>query len=119
EAPPYRTPSDRPDRREEELLSIIPRNRKRAYDMHRLVRLVVDDGDLFELQPYWGGSLITGFARLNGHAVGIVANNPRVKAGAMDHQAADKQVRFMEICDQFGLPIVYFVDVPGLMVGPE
>ncbi|MET0147258.1 MAG: carboxyl transferase domain-containing protein [Ilumatobacteraceae bacterium] len=118
-APPYSEPGDRPDRQEEELLSIVPRDKRQAYDMHRLVRLVVDEDSLFEVQPYWGASLITAFARLDGHVVAVLANNPRVLAGAMDHQAAEKQVRFMEICDQFGIPIVYFVDVPGLMVGPE
>lgn len=117
--PPYRAPKDRPDRKEEELLSIIPRNKKRGYDMRKLVRLVVDDGELFEVHPHWAASLIVGFARLNGHAVGILANNPMVRAGAMTTEAAEKQVHFMELCDQFGLPLVYFVDVPGLMVGPE
>jgi len=117
--PPYRQPSDRPDRQEEELVSIVPRNKRAGYDMHRLVRLVVDDGCLFEIQPLWGASLITGFARLNGHVTGILASNPKAKAGAMDHQSAEKQARFMEICDQFSIPMVYFVDVPGLMVGPD
>lgn len=119
EAPPYQTPTDKPDRREEELLSIIPRNRKRGYDMRKLVRLVVDDGEFFEIQPYWGGSLITGLSRLNGHVVGILANNPQVRAGAVTLEAAEKQVHFMELCDQFNIPLIYFVDVPGLMVGPE
>jgi acetyl-CoA carboxylase carboxyltransferase component len=118
-APPFKQPTDRADRQNEELLSIVPLNKKEAYDMHRLVTLVVDDGELFEVQPFWGASLITGFARLNGHPIGVLANNPKVKAGAMDHQSAEKQARFMEICDQFGLPMVYFVDVPGLMVGPD
>ena len=118
-APPYKPPSDPPDRREEELLSIIPRNKKTPYDMHRLVRLVVDDAELFEIQPFWGASVITGFARLNGHATGILASNPMVKAGAIDHEAAEKQARFMELCDQFSIPLVYFADVPGLMVGPD
>jgi acetyl-CoA carboxylase carboxyltransferase component len=117
--PPYRAPSDPANRREEALLSIVPRNRRRAYDMRALVRLVVDDGDLFEIQPDWGGSLITALARLGGHAVGVLANNPKVRAGAMDAPAAEKQVRFMEICDLFNIPLVYFVDVPGLMVGPQ
>ena len=117
--PPYRVPTDPPDRRDEELLSIIPRNRKRGYDMRRLVRHVVDDGELFEIAPGWAGSLITGLARLNGHAVGVLANNPQVRAGAVTTDAADKQVHFMELCDQFHIPMVYFVDVPGLMVGPE
>ncbi|MFN0145172.1 MAG: acyl-CoA carboxylase subunit beta [Dehalococcoidia bacterium] len=117
--PPYRAPTDLPDRREEELLTIIPRNRKRGYDMRKLVRLVIDDGELFEIHPNWAGSLITGLARMNGHVVGILANNPMVRAGAMTVEAADKQIHFMELCDQFGIPLVYFVDVPGLMVGPE
>jgi methylmalonyl-CoA decarboxylase subunit alpha len=117
--PPYQAPSDDPQRREEELLDIVPRNNKQGYDMRRLVELVVDDGYFFEIQPYWGASLIVGFARLNGNPIGILANNPAVKAGAIDHEAAEKQVHFMEICDQFGLPMVYFVDVPGLLVGPE
>jgi acetyl-CoA carboxylase carboxyltransferase component len=117
--PPYRPPSDRPDRREDALASIVPRNRRRGYDMRALIRLVVDDGDLFEIQPHWGGSLITGMARLDGHVVGVLANNPSVRAGAMDAPAAEKQARFMEICDLFNVPLVYFVDVPGLMVGPQ
>jgi acetyl-CoA carboxylase carboxyltransferase component len=117
--PPYQSPSDTENRQEEALLSIVPRNKKQGYDMRRLVELVVDDGYLFEIQPYWGASLINGFARLNGHPVGILANNPGIKAGAIDHEAAEKQVHFMEICDQFGLPMIYFVDVPGLMVGPD
>jgi methylmalonyl-CoA decarboxylase subunit alpha len=118
-APPYLMPGDAPDRCEEALLSIVPRNKKEGYDMRRLVEFVVDDQYFFEIQPYWGSSLVTGFARLNGHPVGILANNPLVKAGAIDHEAAEKQVHFMEVCDQFGLGMIYFVDVPGLMVGPE
>ncbi|MGE0386110.1 MAG: acyl-CoA carboxylase subunit beta [Gammaproteobacteria bacterium] len=119
QAPPYREPADRPDRREEALLSIIPRNRRQAYDMRRLIRLIVDDGDIFEITPHWAGSLITAMARLNGHVVGVLAHNPKVRAGALDANAADKQVHFMELCDQFGIPLVFFVDVPGLMVGPQ
>jgi acetyl-CoA carboxylase carboxyltransferase component len=118
-ATPRREPTDRPDRREEELLSIVPRNSKHGYNMRRLVELVVDDGDFFEIQPYWGASLITGFARLDGHSVAILAHDPLVKAGAMDHQSAEKQVHFMEICDQFHIPVIFFIDVPGLMVGPD
>jgi acetyl-CoA carboxylase carboxyltransferase component len=119
QAPPRRDPSDRPDRREEELLTIVPRNRRQGYDMRRLIKLVVDDAELFEISPGWGGSLITGLARLNGHSVGILANNPLVTAGAVTTEAAEKQVHFMELCDQFHIPLVYFVDVPGLMVGPN
>jgi acetyl-CoA carboxylase carboxyltransferase component len=119
QAPPYRQPTDRPDRREEALLSIIPDNRRQGFDMRKLVRLVVDDGEFFEMTPYWGASLITGMARLNGHPVGILANNPMVRAGAFDATAAEKHVHFMELCDQFGIPLIYFVDVPGLMIGPK
>lgn len=119
QSPPYRKPTDRPDRREEALLKIIPKNRRQAYDMRKLIKLVVDDGEFFEMTRYWGGSLITGMARLDGHPVGILAHNPMVKAGALDANAADKQVHFMELCDQFGIPLVFFVDVPGLMVGPQ
>jgi methylmalonyl-CoA decarboxylase subunit alpha len=117
--PPYKETSDRPDRQADELLSIVPRNKKAPYDMRRLLRLVVDDGEFFEIQPFWGGSVVTGWARLNGHVIGILASNPMVKAAAIDQQAAEKQARFAEICDQFNIPIIYFVDVPGLMVGPD
>jgi acetyl-CoA carboxylase carboxyltransferase component len=119
ELPPYREPTDTPDRKEEGLLSIIPRNRRQPYDMRSLIRLVVDDGVMFELKPFYGKCVITCFARLNGHVVGVLANNPMFQGGALDGPGADKQVRFMELCDQFHIPIIYFVDVPGFMVGPD
>jgi len=119
ELPPYSQPTDRPDRKEEGLLSIIPKNRRQPYNMRDLIRLVVDDGHFFELRPHYGKCLITAFARLDGHVVGVIANNPMSQGGALDGPGADKQVRFMELCDQFHIPIVYFVDVPGFMVGPD
>lgn len=119
ELPPYKEPTDDPDRREEELLSIVPEARNRAYDMGKLVRLVVDDGEFFEIQPNYGRAAIVGFARLNGHPVGINANNPRYLGGAIDGPTADKQAHFIEMCDSFHLPIVNFVDVPGVMIGPQ
>ncbi|MFJ8025428.1 acyl-CoA carboxylase subunit beta [Streptomyces sp. NPDC096311] len=118
ELPPYIQPDDRPDRREEELLTIVPHER-RGYDMRRLVELVVDEGSMFEIKPYFGRCVITAFARLDGHVVGVVANDPLYQAGAVDAEGADKTTRFMELCDTFRIPLVHFVDVPGFMVGPE
>jgi acetyl-CoA carboxylase carboxyltransferase component len=119
ELPPYKEPTDTPDRKDEGLLSIIPKNRRHPYDMRSLIRMVVDDGVMFELKPSHGKCLITAFARLDGHVVGVLANNPMFQGGALDGPGADKQVRFMELCDQFHIPLVYFVDVPGFMVGPD
>jgi acetyl-CoA carboxylase carboxyltransferase component len=107
------------ERRDEELLSIIPENRRRPYKMRRIVELVADEGSVFEMGPRWGRALITAFARIGGIPVGILANNPMHIAGAMDGPAAEKQVRFIDVCRTFHLPLVYFVDVPGFMVGPD
>jgi methylmalonyl-CoA decarboxylase subunit alpha len=117
ELPPIVDCEDPVDRCEEKLLSIVPEQRRRAYNMRQLIKLVVDTESIFEMQPSFGKGLITSFARLNGHPVGIVANNPMVYGGAMDGPAARKQVRFMELCDMFRIPLVFLVDVPGFMVG--
>jgi methylmalonyl-CoA decarboxylase subunit alpha len=119
ELPPYAEPGDRPDRREDELLTIIPHQSRRGYDMRRLVELVVDQGSVFELKPYFGRCVITALARLNGHVVGIVASNPLFQAGAVDADGADKTTHFMELCDTFRIPLIHFVDVPGFMIGPQ
>jgi acetyl-CoA carboxylase carboxyltransferase component len=119
ELPPYAQTGDRADRREEELLTIIPRESRRGYDMRRLVSLVVDEGSLFEVKPYFGQCVITALARMNGHVVGVVASNPQFQAGAVDAAGADKMTHFMELCDTFRIPLIHFVDVPGFMVGPE
>jgi len=108
---------DDPNRRVEELLTIMPLNRARPYDARELIQLVVDNGDFFEMRRYWGGSLITGFARLDGYSVGVIGNDPLVIAGAMDGDAADKYAHFVDLCDNFNLPIVMFVDMPGFMLG--
>ncbi len=110
---------DPPTRQEEELLSIIPRNRRRAYKMRRLIELVVDQGSFFELVPYYGRSQITGLARLAGHPVGVIANDCHRDGGAMTAAGAQKVRRFVETCDAFGVPIVSLVDEPGFMIGPE
>jgi acetyl-CoA carboxylase carboxyltransferase component len=119
EMPPYRPTGDPPERREEELLSIVPRNRMQAYDMRRIIELVFDRNSFFEIQPTFGLAAITGLARLNGYPVGIVANNPAVNAGAPDARDSNKMGHFCELCDQFHIPLVFLVDVPGFMIGVE
>ena len=108
---------DDPKRRVEELLTIMPVDRRRAYDPRKLIKLVVDNGEFFEMRRYWGGSLITGFARLDGYSVGVVGNDPGVLAGAMNGDAADKYAHFVDLCDAFNLPVVIFLDMPGFMLG--
>ncbi|HEY8532644.1 MAG TPA: acyl-CoA carboxylase subunit beta [Micromonospora sp.] len=101
----------------EELRTIIPENRKRAYDVKKIIRLIVDDGEIFELHPQWAKNAVTGLARINGHSVGVVANNPMYLAGALDANASEKIARFITFCSAFGLPIVSLCDTPGFMVG--
>jgi acetyl-CoA carboxylase carboxyltransferase component len=119
QAPPQVPCEDDPQRREEELLSIVPRDRRRIYDMRRLLGLVLDHGSFFELAPGFGRPLITGLARLGGVAVGVLANDPKQRAGALDAPASEKWTRFVDLCDTFQLPVVNFVDNPGFMVGEE
>jgi acetyl-CoA carboxylase carboxyltransferase component len=108
---------DDPNRRVEELLTIMPQDRRRAYDPRKLIRLVMDNGEFFEMRRHWSGSLITGFARLDGYSVGVIGNDPMVLAGAMDGDAADKYAHFVDLCDAFNLPVVIFLDMPGFMLG--
>ncbi|MCX5590394.1 acyl-CoA carboxylase subunit beta [Alcaligenes endophyticus] len=117
ELPPVSVCSDPVDRCDERLANIIPEKRTQAYSMHRLVQMVVDENSSFEIQPSYGKSVITMLARLNGRVVGVIANNPMVYGGAMDAHSARKQIHFMELCDTFHIPLVFFVDVPGFMVG--
>ncbi|HWL29772.1 MAG TPA: carboxyl transferase domain-containing protein [Burkholderiaceae bacterium] len=117
EHPPITESTDPVDRRDERLATIVPEKRTQAYNMNRLVRMVCDEGSCFEIQPTYGKSVITMLARLGGRPVGIIANNPMVYGGAMDVHSARKQIHFMELCDTFHIPLVFFVDVPGFMVG--
>jgi acetyl-CoA carboxylase carboxyltransferase component len=119
ELPPAVMSGDPPDRCEDELASIVPKDRRRPYRMHRLVELIADRGSVFEIQPTFGTAVITALARMNGKVVGIVANNPMVYGGAMDAAAARKQTHFVELCDCFHIPLVFLVDVPGFMVGKD
>jgi acetyl-CoA carboxylase carboxyltransferase component len=117
EDPPTYPCSDPANRQEERMLTIIPDQPNRPYDMKELLTLVVDDGELLEIQPLFAQNLITAFARLDGRTVGIVANQPKVKAGTMDIDASVKGARFVRFCDAFNIPIVTFEDVPGYLPG--
>ena len=117
ELPPAIATDDPPDRRDEGLLSIVPRERRQPYNMRKLVAMVVDRDSTFEIQPSFGRAVITTLARMNGKVVGVIANNPMVNGGAMDVRAARKQTHFLQLCDTFHIPIIFLVDVPGFMVG--
>lgn len=117
EAPPRGERDDPTSRCEERLLEIIPRDRRKVYDMRKLVRAVVDEGSFFEMTSGYGRSQITGLARLDGYPVGLLANDPHFYGGSMGAEGAQKLRRFVEFCDTFHLPIVSFVDEPGFMIG--
>jgi acetyl-CoA carboxylase carboxyltransferase component len=119
EAPPLAESADDPRRRERELISIVPRDRRKPYDMRRIIGLVMDTGSFFEIAKYYGPALITGLARLDGIPAGVMANDPAVMAGSIDAPAAEKMTRFVDLCDTFRLPVVNFVDNPGFLVGVE
>lgn len=108
---------DPADRREERLLDLIPDSPSKPYDMQEVLRLVADRGSFFEAQPGYAGNILTGFARLGGRPVGIIANQPAVLAGVLDINASLKAARFIRFCDCFNLPVVTFVDVPGFLPG--
>ncbi len=119
EDPPLTEPKDTPNRRDSGLDSIIPSDPDKPYDMKEVTRSVLDDGELLEVHSLWGRNLVTGFGRLNGHAVGIVANQPNYLAGALDVDASIKGARFVRFCDCFNIPLLTFVDVPGFLPGTE
>jgi acetyl-CoA carboxylase carboxyltransferase component len=118
EMAPRNCVEDDPGRRDERLLSVIPRDRRRAYDGHKVLDAVVDRGSFFEIASRYGRARITGLARLNGYPVGVMANNPLFGAST-DVAAGEKVMRLMKLCDTFHLPIVSFADEPGFMVGLE
>ncbi len=119
EIPPVQESTDPPDRREEELLNIIPKNKRRPYPVRRILDLVFDSDSFFEIGARQGRSVVTGLARLIGRPVGVIANDTMFLAGAIDVGASEKMIRFIDMCDTFHLPIVYFVDNPGFWVGIE
>ena len=119
ELPPRGPVNDDPERREQGLLDIVPRERRRVFDSRKLLRWVVDQDSLFELSAGFGRSQITALARVAGHPIGVWGNDSRFYAGAMTADAAQKVRRFLDLCDTFHLPVVAFVDEPGFMIGSE
>ncbi len=117
ENPPIVENKDDPNRMEEALLNIVPVDPNKPYEMKDVIRYIVDEGDFFESQFYFATNIITGFARLNGYSIGIIANQPKILAGCLDINASDKASRFIRFCDAFNIPILTFVDVPGFLPG--
>ena len=97
----------------------MPATANQPYDMKKVIATIVDDGDFFEYFPNWAGSIVCGFARLDGHPVGIVGNQPMVLAGVLDIESSEKAARFVRTCDAFNIPLVTFVDVPGFLPGVD
>ncbi|HEX5541893.1 MAG TPA: acyl-CoA carboxylase subunit beta [Micromonospora sp.] len=119
EMPPAITASDPPDRTNEALLDLVPAAPNHSYDMHKVIEEIVDDGDLFEVHATWATNIICGLARMDGHVVGIVANQPASMAGVLDINASEKAARFVQTCDAFSIPLITLVDVPGFLPGSE
>ena len=119
QVPPRIISEDDPARRDEDLLSVVPKNRRQIYDPFRILDSVLDRGSFFEIGPFYGRARITGLARVNGFPVGVMANNPKFNGGSMDIAAGEKTLRLLDLCEVFHLPIVYFADEPGFSVGPQ
>jgi methylmalonyl-CoA decarboxylase subunit alpha len=119
EAPPRREVGDPPERAEEDLLDILPDSPRHPYDMYELIRRIVDDGEWFDLKPRWARTIITCLARMGGRPVGIVANQPKHLGGILENDSADKAARFINLCDAYGVPLLFLMDVPGFMVGTK
>jgi acetyl-CoA/propionyl-CoA carboxylase carboxyl transferase subunit len=119
EDPPAYATTDDPERMDDGLTHILPDRAAETYDMHEVIRRVVDDGEFLEIFPLWAMNVLTGFARLDGHSVGVVANQPRVLSGTLNIDASEKASRFVRFCDAFNIPILTFVDVPGFLPGTE
>jgi len=119
EVPPRGDASDDPERRDEELISIIPRERRKVYDARKILHHVFDDESFFEVGRYFGPSQICGLARLDGFPVAVLANDPRVYAGGMTAAASEKLTRFADLAQTFHLPVVNFVDQPGFVIGVD
>ena len=117
EAPPVRPTDDTPSRAEPALDTLIPANPNKPYDMKDLIEKIADDGDFFEIQPTYAQNIITGFVRMEGSTVGVVANQPLVLAGCLDIESSRKAARFVRFCDCFNIPILTLVDVPGFLPG--
>ncbi len=117
--PPYFRPSDDPNRADPALDTMAPEVSTKPYDMHNVLAAILDDAEFFEVQSQFATNIICGFGRLDGHSVGVVANQPSVLAGTLDIDASVKAARFVRFCDAFGIPLVTFVDVPGFLPGTQ
>ncbi len=117
EPPPRVLPTDDPLRMDPELDQVVPANPNKPYDMRLAVRMIVDDGEFYEVQEQYATNIVCGFARVDGHAVGIVGNQPASMAGVLDIDASVKAARFVRTCDAFNIPLVAFCDVPGFLPG--
>jgi propionyl-CoA carboxylase beta chain len=117
--PPRAVATDPSDREDADLDTLIPDNANKPYDMHDVIRRVIDDGEFLEVHEHWAANIVCGFARLGGIAVGVVGNQPSVLAGVLDIDASNKAARFVRTCDAFNIPLVTFVDVPGFLPGTE
>ncbi len=119
EKPPRLRSSDPADRQDEELLGIVPENPRQAFDMHKVIRCLVDDRRFFAIKDRFAPNIITGLARIDGYSIGIVANNSMFYGGVLDVNASDKAARFVNLCDAFNIPLLFLQDVPGFMVGSK
>jgi methylmalonyl-CoA decarboxylase subunit alpha len=119
EMPPDAPCDDPIDRRDEALLDLVPESNRKPYDMYKLIRSIVDRGDILDVKPRFARSVITCFARVGGKSVGVVANQPMYLGGILDNDSADKAAHFIQICDAFNVPLVFLQDVPGFMVGSK
>jgi acetyl-CoA carboxylase carboxyltransferase component len=117
--PPLREATDPVDRRDEELLDVLPESPRKPYDMYDVIRRIVDDGVWFDIKPRFARTIITCLARMGGRPVGIVANQPRHLGGILENDSADKAARFVNLCDAYGIPLLFLQDVPGFMVGTK
>ena len=119
EEPPVVETTDDPERPVPELVDLLPPSPNQAYDMHKVIGAVVDDGEFLEYHALWARNLVCGFGRIGAHAVGIVGNQPMILAGVLDIESSEKGARFVRTCDAFNIPLVTFVDVPGFMPGTD
>lgn len=110
---------DAPDRRCDTLSQLVPVDTRKPYDVRKVIREIADQGSVFEIQPTWGASAVTAFAHMDGRAVGYIANQPLKLGGMLTAPACEKIARFIAICDAFGLPLIYLIDVPGFSIGPS
>jgi acetyl-CoA carboxylase carboxyltransferase component len=117
--PPRHDPADPAERMDEELLDVLPDSPRKPYDMYDVIGRIVDDGDWFDLKPRWARTIVTCLARMGGRPVGIVANQPKHLGGILENDSADKAARFVNLCDAYGIPLLFLMDVPGFMVGTK